>query len=101
MAELRCDRQIPEVKGLKDQELTVGRHLILTCQGEIDPGFNIKQSQFKLEEQNKNSVAVLKADFVTSSSIAVDMTFYSAGDYKFPDLILVDGKNELDASDGR
>lgn len=95
MAELQCDRLIPEVKGLKDQELTVGRHMILTCQGEIDPGFNIKQSQFKLEEQAKNSVAVLKADFVSPATIAVDMTFYSAGEFKFPDLILIDGKNEL------
>lgn len=95
MAELRCDRQILDVSGLKDQELTVGRHLLLSCQGEVDPGFNIKESQFKLDEKSLNTIHVFKADFKSASVIEVDMTFYSSGELKFSDLILVDGKNEL------
>ncbi len=95
MAELQCDRKISEVHGLKDQELTVGRHLILSCHGEIDASFNIKEAQIQLDEKSKNTVVVLKADFKSPSSIDVDMTFYSAGEFKFPDLILGDGKSEV------
>lgn len=95
MAELQCERQIPEIKELKDQEITVGRHIILQCSGEIDSGFNIKEAQFQLDEKNKYTVQVLKAAFKSNSHIEIDMTFYSAGEFKFPDLVLEDGKNEL------
>ena len=33
MAEVKCTTVIPDVPDLKAQELTVGRHFYLSCQG--------------------------------------------------------------------
>ena len=37
---IQCERQIPIVAGLKDQEITVGRHVFFACTGDYDKAFN-------------------------------------------------------------
>jgi hypothetical protein len=92
---LKCERLIPEVHGLKDQEITVGRHVIFQCEGTWDKIFDFKKTEIKIDEASKYKLKVLKAEARSVSAFDVDMAFYSAGQYQFPDFILTDGTNEI------
>lgn len=95
MSTLQCEREIPQVAKLKDQELTVGRHILLHCQGEIPSDFSINAATIKLPENQKKSVKVLKLEFKNQTGLELDFTFYSAGEFKFPDFILTDEHSEI------
>ncbi|OFZ30125.1 MAG: hypothetical protein A2622_09760 [Bdellovibrionales bacterium RIFCSPHIGHO2_01_FULL_40_29] len=92
---LACVRQIPQVKGLKDQEITVGRHVFIECTGDWDRAFKFESASIKSDEQNKLKVKVIKAEARSATIFDVDLVFYSAGEFKFPDMILTDGVIEL------
>lgn len=95
MADLQCEKIIPPVSGLKDQEITVGRHVVFQCSGTWDKIFDFSKAQVKVEENSKYTVKVLKAEGRSVSSFDADVVFYSAGQYQFTDFVLSDGKNEI------
>ncbi len=92
---ISCERQIPNVPGLKDQEITVGRHVFLQCTGDYEKSFQFPQAKVILAENSKFSTKVYKAEARSVSQFDVDLVFYSAGEFVFPDLILSDGTNEI------
>ena len=96
MAGFRCAQEIPAVKGLKDQQITVGRHVALQCTGELPSEFKSSSADVKLDEKSKYTVKVLKADTKNAGTLNVELVFYSSGDFKFDNLILSDGKNEIE-----
>lgn len=92
---MTCERQIPDVPGLKDQQITVGRHVFLQCSGDWDKAFQFPKAQLVLGDKNKFSAKVFKAEARSAGQFDVDLVFYSAGEFQFTDLILTDGTNEL------
>ncbi len=95
MDTVNCKIEIPEVKGLEANEMTVGRHLLLSCEGNWDKSFDFTNAQIKLEENNKNFIKVLKAEARNSSSFDLNITTYVAGQIQFPEMILTDGSHEI------
>ena len=96
MNSLSCQVKIPEIKGLKDQEITVGRHVFLQCRGDLVKDISWSQLQVKSEEKNPDyKVKIFKAEVPTNSDVMIDLTFYSAGEFKYSDFILTDGQNEI------
>ena len=92
---ISCERQIPNVPGLKDQEITVGRHVFLQCAGDWEKSFQFTQAKMILAENSKFAAKVYKAEARSANQFDVDLVFYSAGEFMFPDLILSDGTNEI------
>lgn len=95
MADLKCATVIPEVSGLEANQLTVGRHFYLNCQGSYDKAFDFTKAQFLVDETNKHVVKIFKAEARGTDSFDVDMTLYQAGKVQFPDLIISDGNAQF------
>lgn len=95
MDTVNCRIEMPEVKGLETGEMTVGRHLLMTCDGNWDKSFDFTQAKVKLEENNKYFLKVLKAEARNTNSFELDLTTYVAGEIDFPEMILTDGTHEI------
>jgi hypothetical protein len=95
MDQVNCRLEIPQVKGLNPAEMTVGRHVLLTCEGSYSKSFDLTKAQFKLDDQNKFTAKILKAEARSAQSFDIEMTFYIAGQAQFPDLVITDGVNEI------
>ena len=95
MDTVNCHLEMPQVDGLPDNVMTVGRHLILNCQGEWDKTFDFTRANVKLAENQKYLIKVLKAEARSISSFDVEFTLYSAGQIKLPSFILTDGTHEI------
>lgn len=95
MDQVKCRIEIPDVEGLKPQEMTVGRHAIFSCEGDWNKSFDFTQAQVKLDEQDKYILKVFKAEARSGNSFDVNMTVYVAGEMQWPEMILTDGTNEI------
>lgn len=95
MAAVKCAVNIPEVADLKSQELTVGRHFFLTCEGSWDKAFDFTKAQFLTDEQTKFVFKLFKAEARSTEIFEVDMTLYAAGKVQFPDMIITDGTLQI------
>ncbi|AZZ37435.1 hypothetical protein CIK05_11730 [Bdellovibrio sp. qaytius] len=95
MADLKCTTNIPEVQDLKSQELTVGRHFFLSCEGHFDKTFDFTKAQFLTDEKSKFISKLFKAEARSTESFEVDMTLYTAGKVQFPDMIITDGTLQI------
>ena len=95
MSNLSCKSEIPEVKGLEANQMTVGRHLILNCEGDWNKAFDFSKASVKLEANLKNTMKVFKVEARNAEKFDVDMTLYSVGSFEIPDLVLSDGTNEI------
>lgn len=91
MADVKCTTNIPDVPDLKAQELTVGRHFFLSCEGNFDKTFDFSKAQFLTDEKSKFITKLFKAEARSTESFDVDMTLYTAGKVQFPDMIITDG----------
>lgn len=92
---LTCERQIPKLNGLPDQEITVGRHVFFQCTGDWDKAFNFEQASYVFTDSTKNLVKIIKAEARSANQFDVDLVFYSSGEFKFPDLLITDGVLQL------
>ncbi|MFZ3230740.1 MAG: hypothetical protein WA160_11090 [Pseudobdellovibrio sp.] len=95
---VQCEKIIEAVPGLKDQEVTVGRHVLLQCTGTWNKLFDFKKAQIKMDQpegKKDYTIRIVKTEARSVSSFDVDVVFYSAGEYKFPDFVLSDGSNEI------
>lgn len=95
MDQVHCRLEIPEVKGLPASEMSVGRHVLLSCEGDWNKSFDFAQAQIKAEENAKYLVHVLKSEARHSNAFDVDLTTYVAAEAQFPEMILTDGTNEI------
>lgn len=95
MADVKCTTVIPDVPDLKAQELTVGRHFFLNCSGQWDKSFDFTKAQFVTDEHNKFVFKIFKAEARSTDAFDVDMTLYSAGEMKFPDMVISDGTLQI------
>lgn len=95
MDKVSCQLEIPEVKGLDVKGITVGQHLILTCEGMWDQSFEFNKAQIVMSEQGKYTARVLKAGANKKGGFDLDFTLYSAAEYDFPELVISDGVREI------
>ncbi len=95
MSEVRCSQHIPEVAGLPAEQLTVGRHFVLSCEGTWDREFDFSKAQFVLNEQSQHILKVIKSEARTLNSFDVDATAYVAGQLQIPDLKMTDGVRSI------
>ena len=93
---LQCQIDVPAVNGLKDQEITVGRHLILNCRGDWDKSFDFSKAKFEFADiKLHNMFKITKAEARDTTSFDIDMVSYVAGESKFEALIITDGVNRI------
>ncbi len=95
MDQVKCTIEVPSVEGLKPSDLTVGRHVILNCEGSWDKLFDFSKAQFKLDENQKFILKIFKAEARDAQSFDVNMTIYSGSSLKFPELVITDGNLEI------
>lgn len=95
MGMLNCDINIPEVKGLESQKMTVGRHLVLNCKSDtsfesIDPA----QLSLKSAVHDPITYKVFSIQKISSDQLTIDMTFYAAKEIQPTEFVLFDGSTE-------
>ena len=95
MADLKCKINIPDVSGLENQVLTVGRHFIFQCRGEWDKKFDFSKAKLELNENEKYFLKLFKAEARDTENFDIDVTTYVAGQISFPQIVLSDGENKL------
>jgi hypothetical protein len=109
MTDVRCTTQMPDVPGLEPQQLTVGRHFFLNCEGTWNRQFDFSKAQLVLENppsggakppsevvKTPPTVArVFKVEARDMNSFDVDLTLYATGNIRFTDFVLSDGEIKL------
>ncbi|MDG0815828.1 hypothetical protein [Bdellovibrio svalbardensis] len=90
MAAIQCKLDIPNVEGLKDNELTVGREAFMTCEGEFPKNLNPQKLHFVETAEIKYLIKLLKANFESETKAVFVVTSYKAGDIRWPDLQMTD-----------
>jgi hypothetical protein len=88
---IQCQTEIPAVKGLNDNELTVGREFLLVCQGEFPKDLKRDQLQFVLQPENKYLIQLKAFEFRSADKAELKVVSYTAGKIQFPDLQMTDG----------
>jgi hypothetical protein len=56
MGTLNCDTNIPEVKGLESQKMTVGRHLIFNCKSDTSLE-SVDVSQLSVKSATQDAIS--------------------------------------------
>jgi len=94
MSDLNCRIEIPDLPGLKPQELTVGREFLLLCSGNLS-NLDLQKAHFVWpEEQQKYSLKLLGVNS-QNQELALKVTSYVAAKVSIPDLTLSDGQKKL------
>ncbi len=80
MSLMTCSTEIPEVAGLKSQELTVGRIFVLRCQGDWqERSFDGVALEAKLEPKDKNKLKILSGKVVDAENAEFQVVSYGPG----------------------
>lgn len=88
--ELNCQLSIPEVEGLTSNQLTVGRHFYLVCNGEDTGAFDFSRAQLVTDESHKHDFSLIKA-----SKNQFEMVTYMTGEIQAGAIRVTDSVNEL------
>ncbi len=92
----QCQVDVPVVSGLKDQEITVGRHFILKCRGDWDKSFDFNQAKFDFDDPKlKINYKVIKTEAAGAENFVVTAVSYIAGKSSFDLLMITDGKTKI------
>lgn len=90
MAAIQCKLEIPKVEGLNDNEITVGREVLLTCEGEFPKNLNPQKLHFVESAETKYLIKLLKVNFESETKAVFVVTSYKAADIRWPDLQMTD-----------
>ena len=90
-AAMECTLEIPKVEGLTDSEMTVGREAQLLCSGSLPQDFDISKLQFVQTPENKYDIRLLESQG-TANKLSLKITGYRAGEMRWSDLQITDGK---------
>ena len=93
---MQCQVDIPEIKGLNDREITVGRTFLLNCKGEWPKNLVLEKLQFKLADAEKYQIHLLGFEFRSGDEADMKITAYKAGPVKLQNLQLTDGSQTVD-----
>lgn len=92
MTEVRCSYSIPEVAGLENNQITVGRHLLMSCEGTWDRQIQFEKSFFETTTETENLIRLLKVQNVNQNHFEIDFTVYQAGELQINNLVISDGQ---------
>ncbi|AGH95101.1 hypothetical protein [Pseudobdellovibrio exovorus] len=95
MSSANCLIEVPAVKGLEDNAVTVGRHVVFKCRMNAEAVPDLQSYYLKKPLPVPNSIRVFSVQQMDSDSFEVNLTFYQAGEYLPNQVILTDGVNEL------
>ncbi|MGE5086862.1 MAG: hypothetical protein ACM3MG_11215 [Bacillota bacterium] len=96
MAVIQCKVEIPNVPGLKENELTVGREFLLVCDGEFPKNLAQDKLQLVLKPEQKYSINLRGFEFRSSTQADIKITSYTPGPVQFENLQLTDGVQTVD-----
>jgi hypothetical protein len=96
MAAVTCKVEIPEVQGLRENELTVGRDFLLHCEGEFPKELAQDKLHFVLTPEQKYVIKLRGFEYRSATSADMKVTSYVAGPQAFQNLQLTDGTTTLD-----
>ncbi|WP_413577780.1 hypothetical protein ACLVWU_04905 [Bdellovibrio sp. HCB290] len=97
MAAIQCKVEIPNLDGLKDGELTVGREFFLVCDGEFPRELQQDKLQLVLQPEQKYSLKLQSFEFRSPTQADLKVVSYTAGmPVKFDNLQLTDGTLTVD-----
>ncbi|MBO9666469.1 MAG: hypothetical protein J7501_06605 [Bdellovibrio sp.] len=96
MAAIQCKIEIPNVPGLKDNELTVGREFLLVCDGEFPKTLAQEKLQLVLTPEQKYQIHLLGFELRSPSQADLKVTSYTATPVRFDNLQLTDGTQTID-----
>lgn len=99
MIELKCNIDIPNVEGLKDQELTVGREFIFVCDGEYSKDLQQDKMEFIKTPEMKYQIKLLGFEFRSPTQADIKVTSYTPGMVRLSQLQLTDGAQVLNLGD--
>lgn len=96
---VKCQLEVPVLpKPLTDayhDKITVGRHVLLNCNGEWNKAFDMSRAHFKLDEKQQLVLKLFKAEARSAGSFDIDFTIYKSGQLQIPELILTDDTHEI------
>lgn len=99
MSALSCQVDIPQVSGLADQSLSVGREFYLVCHGEFPANLNLDHLSFELSPSDKYSLKLLGFEKRNPTQADLKVTSYLVGGHQLKNLILTDGSLKIDLGD--
>lgn len=99
MIELQCKIEIPQVQGLQDNELTVGREFLFICDGEFPKDLKQDKLEFVKTPEMKYQIKLLGFEFRSSTQADIKATSYVVGPLRLPQLQLTDGNYTLNLGD--
>lgn len=93
MSEFQCDLEIPDVKGLEPQKLTVGRLFYFHCRGDWPPGLQVDRLSLRpiAESMTPYDLRLLNFEFRDPKTADLLLVSYRPGPHAFSELILSDG----------
>lgn len=95
VSSLQCKTEIPQVPGLPEGELSVGREFLLVCDGDFPKGLIPEKIQFVLKPEQKYQIHLLGFEFRSPTQADLKVTAYKAGPIRFDDLQITDGTEVL------
>lgn len=96
---MECELSIPKIDGLNDNELTVGRPLVLQCPITLDANTNIQALKLLQPVEQNYQLQLLKIEKVSSSQVRLLLTSYQTGKHQLSHLSLSDGHFEYPIPD--
>ncbi len=93
MGQLNCQAEIADVPGLEANQMTVGRHLALTCNGEPLTDFNFADAKLAVQDEVNPAYRLFKAE-AAGAGVKLDLTVYKAGEVNLGELTLTDGTHQ-------
>ena len=96
MAAIQCKVEIPNVSGLKENELTVGREFLLVCDGEFPKNLAQDKLQLVLKPEQKYAINLRGFEFRSSTQADLKITSYTPGPVQFENLQITDGTQTVD-----
>lgn len=96
---MECELKIPTIKGLNEQELTVGRPFTLKCPIELDAKTNIQALKLLQPVEQNYKLHLLKVEKTSNHEVLILMTSYQAGQHNLTHLSMSDGVLEYPLPD--
>lgn len=96
MAGIQCKVDIPNVTGLEDQVLTVGREFYLSCEGDWPKNLKQEQVRFEGDAGLQYQLKPLKFEYRTPTVADITVVSYVVGPQQIQNLVLTDGEQKIE-----
>lgn len=91
-----CQVEIPEVKGLPDKELTVGRVFTLACEGPWEKSLETSDLKFDLPKESEYEIKLLGFHYRNANVAELNVTSYVPAEHNIMNLKLTNGKTNIE-----